>query len=250
MDAQLLLSTLGTPAAICGASALLFGGAAIDRAWLWYQERAIARRLCESTRARVRSRNGAAAETRVLAAPVAAQAARHGAETGAATAQAAVTPRSAAPETRPDTWAAAAEDRGPVALERVHTPQSRLMFSTAHVLMSAQTQVAEFIEAVRANELGKNPESGVWECQRTDKGWVSAYHAWARKRGIVAVHADIFLREFARSAGVIKLPRKRLKDPATGNVIKLPSGSPARATYYVLRELLPEAQPVRRRRAA
>ena len=152
----------------------------------------------------------------------------------------------------PDTWAAPVLAPQIQAVAPVCAPESRLRFSTAHLIMGPAQQASDFVDYVRAHQMGKHPDTGRWECVRASDGWVAAYQQWAAARGVVAVHKSIFLTHLGRVPGVVKPARKRLKDPATGNVIKLASGVPAREQYYIVHEAPPpvEARPQRVRRAA
>lgn len=118
-----------------------------------------------------------------------------------------------------------------------------------HLEMRAIDHVREFLAEVRANQLGKSPRSGRWECRRDSAQWLKVYHAWAESRALKTIPEWQFLGLLAEQAGVEK-SRDRLKD-AAGRVIKTPTGSPVRSYFYTVFEVaVPVCEPVRRKRAA
>lgn len=230
MEAHEIFAALNTPAAICGASALLFGGAVIDRACIWYAERRLSRRLYESTRDRVRRLNSTAG---VPAAPAIDQV--RDLDAGR--------PESVAPER-------GREPSGPlVSMQSERSPvvvrESRS--SQAAVFVRPSDQVDDFVAFVREMMLGKHPDTGRWECKLSDQRWVEAYRRWAHERAIVVVPVGIFLKYLRQQSGVLKT-RDRLKCPETGAVLKNAAGTPLRCTYYTVTEAPPVERAVDNRK--
>lgn len=118
-----------------------------------------------------------------------------------------------------------------------------------HLEMRAIDHVREFLSEVRANQMGKSPKTGRWECRRDSAQWLKVYHAWAESRALKTIPEWQFLGLLSEQAGVEKT-RDRLKD-AQGRVIKTATGSPVRSYFYTVFEVaVPVCEPARRRRAA
>jgi len=250
MEFNELLTTLSTPAVVCSASLLLFGGAALDRVGLWLAERRHAQRARESTLSRIRAGKAppgvpavtggvpcqppgvARNETRtvpgrsVVPTVVHVAAAPHGAGAPLAPVEPVFE--------RSDTWAAAPEEaRVPDAVAQMHTVTGAL----GRVQMAPQQQLAEYIAFVRRDELGLDTASGRYRCTRSGAGWVTAYRRWAAARDLVAIPELTLLRGLsdlatrADASGVSK-SRDRLRDPMTGAVLRNAHGTPVRGNYY------------------
>lgn len=164
-----------------------------------------------------------------------------------------------------DTWTAPAPSAVDVLIskgqaESTLAPRERLMLSTARVLVAPHVQVADYLDYVRAHDLGKCPVSGRLLCTRSCDAWFAAYVKWANARGIELAPRNTFLK-FLKAAPGVESPRPRIKG-VNGNVIKLdtPGRSPARKVHYTVLALSSRAsvahpQPrgasgERRRRAA
>lgn len=151
-----------------------------------------------------------------------------------------------------DLWAAPVEaPAAPLKSTRM-PPESRLYISTPRLIVAPHVQVADFLDYVRANDLGKCPETGRMIALRTHDAWVAAFLKWTARCGIEAAPAQTFLKLFKASPGV-EYHRPRLK--RDGRVIKLDTGaqSPARKIHYRVVALPPsraERPAQARRRAA
>lgn len=238
-------------------------GASLDRLWLRFKENRHARRVHESTLARVRAK---AAPARVDAAGVLGSAdgipvAHLDAETResrlAGVPDAGLS-RAAEVAPGPQTRLEPRDDWAPVPSASPVPRGARAYVSVGHVQMGAVQQMAEFLAYVRASELGLDIATGRYRVTRTGPGWVSAYQRWANVRAIVPVPELTFLRllsglaRAAETSGVEKA-RDRIKDPATGAVLRNGQGTPMRENVYTIYEAQPSAQPPgksRLRRAA
>lgn len=92
--------------------------------------------------------------------------------------------------------------------------------------IGAKFQVDEFVASLI--------REGYCDCWR-DRAIVQAYLAWTRDRSIEPVPKTIVLNLLAEHPNVER-SRKRLKHPKTGRVLKLPSGTPERGTFYTVHE--------------
>ncbi len=98
--------------------------------------------------------------------------------------------------------------------------------SGCQVIVGAELQVRDFAAfMIREGYCGRF----------TDDVWLKSYRWWAAEGAIVTVPDLIFLRHFARHPHVQR-KRDRIKDRVTGKVVKLPSGTPVRRTFYTLFE--------------
>lgn len=106
-------------------------------------------------------------------------------------------------------------------------------------------QVDEFLAHVRDCMLGKCPESGRYELSLTDVQWVAAYRTWARANAIAVLPQEIFLKylgHHVRDKAGVEKRRQRIKDPATGAVLRNARGTPLRETRYAVVEYTPPAK--------
>lgn len=231
---------LSQPAAIGAASALVFGGALIDRGLMRVAEWRHAKRLRESTMARVRARlmenvapgvredearvpvdhpGMGGPESRVCPQPHA----------GSPLAETTISPG--------DTWAA----------PRVHDGGRGV---SARVQMGPAQQMAEFLAWVRAEEMGLDIVSGRYLVTRTGPGWVTVYQRWANGRAIQPMPELTFLRLLSAlakgaHAGVEK-DRVRMKHPQTGAVLRNANNVPLRENVYTILEAVRVPEPARR----
>lgn len=93
------------------------------------------------------------------------------------------------------------------------------------------------VDHVRAFVEFELAQAGGKPIKREFSEWVAAYMRWASSLAIEPLPSSIFLNSFAKTPGV-KKKIARQKDPKTGRVMKLPSGSPVRGYFYILRREL------------
>lgn len=103
----------------------------------------------------------------------------------------------------------------------------------ARVFMRPADHAIEFIAAMRACRLGKNPVTGRHELRSTARGVVDLYLAWAQQSAVAVIPESMFLGFLSDQPGVIK-SRDRLKCPHSGRVLKNAHGTPLRGTYYTI----------------
>lgn len=115
-----------------------------------------------------------------------------------------------------------------------------------HLQMRAIDHVIEWLSWQREAHLGRNPDTGRWECRRSHDDVVASYRQWARARSLFAIPEGCFLNLLAKQPGIEK-SRDRLKD-SNGRVLRNARGTPLRAYYYTICELPPMAAPAALRR--
>lgn len=105
------------------------------------------------------------------------------------------------------------------------------------VFLRPDEQLSEFLAHIRDAMLGKNPDSGRYELSLTDVQWVAAYRRWAKDHAYAVIPEGIMLKLLGyrvRDKAGIEKYRPRLKNPATGAVLRNARGTPLRETRYTI----------------
>jgi len=115
----------------------------------------------------------------------------------------------------------------------------------ARVWLRPADHISELIAHLVAEGYGR--PAGCSELARgrySSRVWMVEYHAWARRVGVAVLPESVFLTLLGKHPLIAK-SRDRVKDPATGSVLKNSNGTPLREANYTLLEAAPQLVTVR-----
>lgn len=124
----------------------------------------------------------------------------------------------------------------PVASPAEQAATARGLAQRARMTVNAPEQIRDFIGYMIAEGYARplvplRPDQGRY----TDAVWWQTYLAWTADAGVVPLSENIFLGALGKHPHIVR-SRDRVKDMATGRVVKNAHGTPLRSTHYTLHE--------------